>query len=128
MHRRIRRRILPSSEGYGMMKTEKRYQKAENTLKQTLLFIFLIMLVACLRTSAATSLDSIATLDDKGGYKIEKPGTITFIHALVVKGKAEKPQVVIFLPKEKSLYEPMTFNRSFVKDIMKPLPLVPVTE
>jgi len=71
--------------------------------------------------------ESIVQPDDKG-YKIEKPGTITFTVGVVIKGKVEKPQVVIFLPKEKPEYEPFTFNKSFKEDILKPLPLRPVAE
>jgi hypothetical protein len=66
-----------------------------------------------------------ATAPDQGGYKIEKPGTITFTVGVTIKGKVEKPQVVIFLPKEKSQYEPMNFERSFATDIMNPAPLNP---
>jgi hypothetical protein len=106
----------------------KNHQGVEKTMKKMVPILCLMLLFTGLRASAQTSLDSIASPDDKSGYKIDKPGTITFTVSLVIKGKAEKPQVVIFLPKEKSLYEPMTFNRSFIKDIMKPLPLVPVTE
>lgn len=62
------------------------------------------------------------------GYRIEQPGTITFTVGVKIKGKVEKPQVVIFLLKEKSQYREMSFSYSFQKDIYKPLPFIPIIE
>lgn len=62
------------------------------------------------------------------GYRIEQPGTITFTVGVKIKGKVEKPQVVIFLPKERPQYREMSFIHSFRSDIMKPLPFVPIEE
>jgi hypothetical protein len=59
------------------------------------------------------------------GYRIEKPGTITFTVGVKIKGKVEKPQVVIFLPKEKPVYKEITLTRSFYDDIMEALPFEP---
>jgi hypothetical protein len=59
------------------------------------------------------------------GYRIEKPGTITFTVGVKIKGKVEKPQVVIFLPKEKPVYREVTIKHSFYDEIMEPLPLEP---
>jgi hypothetical protein len=59
-------------------------------------------------------------------YRIDKPGTITFTVGVKIKGKVEKPQVMIFLPKEKPFYQKATFSYSFIDDIMKPLPFAPV--
>lgn len=70
---------------------------------------------------------ALASPGDKG-YKIEKPGTITFTVGVVIKGKVEKPQVVIFLPKEKSYHEEFSFVRSFKNDLLKPLPFIPIEE
>jgi hypothetical protein len=108
--------------------TVSRLTERRLSMKKNLIFLLILVLSAGMQVVAAASIDSIATLEDKSGYKIEKPGTITFTVGVLIKGKAEKPQVVIFLPKEKPFYEPMNFDRSFVKDIMKPLPLAPVVE
>jgi hypothetical protein len=59
------------------------------------------------------------------GYRIEKPGTITFTVGVKIKGKVEKPQVMIFLPKEKPVYKEITIAHSFYDDIMEPLPFEP---
>jgi hypothetical protein len=59
------------------------------------------------------------------GYRIEKPGTITFTVGVKIKGKVEKPQVMIFLPKEKPVYKEITLTRSFYGDIMEALPFDP---
>jgi hypothetical protein len=59
------------------------------------------------------------------GYRIDKPGTITFTVGVKIKGKVEKPQVVIFLPKEKPYYRETVITHSFINDIMEPLPLKP---
>jgi hypothetical protein len=65
-----------------------------------------------------------STREDQG-YRIEKPGTITFTVGVKIKGKVEKPQVVIFLPKEKPVYREVTIKHSFYEEIMEPLPLEP---
>jgi hypothetical protein len=62
---------------------------------------------------------------DDPGYHIDKPGTITFTVGVKIKGKVEKPQVVIFLPKEKPYYRETEITHSFLNDIMEPLPLKP---
>jgi len=61
-------------------------------------------------------------------YVVEQPGTITFKHGIVIVGKVEKPQVLIFLPKEKSYYRDIAFARSFAEDIAQPLPFDPIIE
>jgi hypothetical protein len=63
------------------------------------------------------------TKKDDQGYRIDKPGTITFTVGVKIKGKVEKPQVVIFLPKEKPYYRETEITHSFLNDIMEPLPL-----
>jgi hypothetical protein len=42
-----------------------------------------------------------------------------------IKGKVEKPQVVIFLPKEKPVYREVVMKHSFYEELMEPLPLRP---
>jgi hypothetical protein len=62
---------------------------------------------------------------EEQGYRIDKPGTITFTVGVKIKGKVEKPQVVIFLPKEKPVYRNDTLTHSFLSDLMQPLPMNP---
>jgi hypothetical protein len=62
----------------------------------------------------------------ESGYRIDEPGTITFTVGVTIKGKVEKPQVVIFLPKEKPFYRDISFSHSFAGDLLKPLPFAPV--
>jgi hypothetical protein len=66
--------------------------------------------------------------EDNQVYRIEKPGTITFTVGIKIKGKVEKPQVMIFLPKEKPVYKEHMLNRSFEKELSEPLDFSPVTE
>lgn len=61
-------------------------------------------------------------------YRIEKPGTITFTVGARIKGKVEKPQVMIFLPKEKVHYQEITLERTFKQDLLEPLPFVPMVK
>jgi hypothetical protein len=68
--------------------------------------------------SAATG----AAASGGAAYRIDKPGTLTFTGGVKIKGKVEKPQVMIFLPKEKPYYHTTTFSYSFSDEIMKPLP------
>lgn len=62
------------------------------------------------------------------GYRIEQPGTITFTVGVKIKGKIEKPQVIIFLRKEKTIFRDLNFNYSFQDDLDKSLPFEPVLE
>ncbi len=70
--------------------------------------------------------DSLNAETNAAGYRIDKPGTITFTVGVKIKGKVEKPQVMIFLPKEKPFFSKATFSYSFMDDIMKPMPLTPI--
>ena len=65
---------------------------------------------------------------EKNDYLIEQPGTITFTVGVKILGKVEKPQVVIFLSKEKTTYRDISLMYSFEKNIEKPLPFVPITK
>jgi hypothetical protein len=78
---------------------------------------------ACL---SAETKDNAGAGADGMGYHIDKPGTITFTVGIKIKGKVEKPQVMIFLPKEKPVYTKTTFSYSFMQDLMRPLPFEPV--
>ncbi len=62
------------------------------------------------------------------GYRIDQPGTITFTVGVKISGKVEKPQVMIFLPKEKTLYREEVLTRSFSEELAQPLPFTPVIE
>jgi hypothetical protein len=61
-------------------------------------------------------------------FRIDQPGTITFTVGMVIKGKIEKPQVIIFLPKEKTYYRDVKFTHSFADEIGEPLPFIPILE
>lgn len=67
------------------------------------------------------------TIKDQG-YRIDKPGTITFTVGVKIKGKLEKPQVMIFLPKEKTVYRELDYSRSFSEDLLDPLSFTPITQ
>ena len=86
------------------------------------------IILAAPLSAAALKKDSTETAAGGGGgtYRIDKPGTITFMVGVKIKGKVEKPQVMIFLPKEKPYYKKATFSYSFMDDMMKPLPFTPV--
>ena len=76
-----------------------------------------------LQSAAAQVVPPIATgSQEEQGYRIDQPGTITFTVGVKISGKVEKPQVIIFLPKEKTLYRNETFDRSFKKELAEPLP------
>ncbi len=88
----------------------------------------LIAIAACVACCAIASFGqgpADAAGKDGQGYRIDKPGTITFTVGVKIKGKVEKPQVMIFLPKEKPAYKEVTITHSFYDDIMEPLPLKP---
>ncbi|MBN2035532.1 MAG: hypothetical protein JW768_02200 [Chitinispirillaceae bacterium] len=62
------------------------------------------------------------------GYRIDQPGTITFTVGMVIKGKVEKPQVLIFLPKEKTQFRQLEISHSFKEELSEPLPFSPLVE
>jgi len=82
----------------------------------------LIMCAVCIAGTGAWA------AQEQEEYRIDQPGTITFTVGVKIKGKVEKPQVMIFLPKEKPVYRKITFERSFIDDIKKPLPYEPIVE
>jgi len=83
-----------------------------------------LILAAALMAPARAQNDEVDDLAEKG-YKIDKPGTITFTVGVKIVGKVERPQVVIFLPKERSLFRPIVYSRSFSEEIMTPLEFHP---
>jgi hypothetical protein len=92
-------------------------------------YALIVLCGYCISSYAAlpeTKKDTTQAQSEKSSYTIEKPGTITFTVGVKIKGKVEKPQVVIFLPKEKPVYNKTTFSCSFKDDIMEPLPFTPV--
>jgi hypothetical protein len=78
--------------------------------------------------SAAKRTGSGADSSSSPAFRIDQPGTITFTVGMVIKGKIEKPQVIIFLPKEKTFYRDLKFTHSFAGEIGDPLPFTPVVE
>ncbi len=67
-----------------------------------------------------------ASEDQEGSYRIEQPGTITFTVGLQITGKIDKPQVMIFLPKERPVLRDIELSKSFESQIFEPLPFEPV--
>lgn len=100
-------------------------------MKTTQLFAsgLIVLFAYCISLYAAlpeTKMDTVQAQNGKSNYTIEKPGTITFTVGVKIKGKVEKPQVMIFLPKEKPVYKKTALSCSFKDDIMEPLPFNPV--
>ena len=92
-------------------------------------FIFLIYLtVNPVSGTEATKRDTATQGFQQNGYKIDQPGTITFTVGVKIKGKVEKPQVMIFLPKEKTQYKKNVLDHSFSEDLSEPLPYIPIIE
>lgn len=88
----------------------------------------LIIILISTQVLYASKPNETDTPQEDVGYRIDQPGTITFTVGLVIKGKVEKPQVVIFLPKEKTYYRDIEFNFSFKKDVSTSLPFIPIIE
>lgn len=95
-------------------------------VKKTLLMVLCAVLMSVVIVRAAET--GASKQVSEAGYRIDEPGTITFTVGLKIKGKIEKPQVMIFLPKEKSIYREVEFTHSFAEDIEKPLPFIPAVE
>lgn len=92
-------------------------------------FILLIYLIVNpVFSTDATQQDTATQGFQQSGYKIEQPGTITFTVGVKIKGKVEKPQVMIFLPKEKTEYKKDILDHSFSEDLSEPLPYIPIIE
>lgn len=98
------------------------------TIGVTLLIILCFLSILYGKDAAGKDSVNVDTADGESGYRIDQPGTITFTVAVKISGKVEKPQVMIFLPKEKTLYREMIFNRSFKKEIEEPLHMFSTTD
>ena len=99
-----------------------------NTFSTGLLILFICLLLhagsEATQNLPAAPKDTVA----QQGYRIVQPGTITFTVGMVIKGKVEKPQVMIFLPKEKSYFREQEFSHSFREELSTPLPFFPLLE
>lgn len=104
------------------------FQKHRSFCCHTVLLV--LNLCSMASTAAATEHGTSDTPDNapQEQYHIEQPGTITFTVGVKIRGKVEKPQVIIFLPKEKTLYRDEQLNHSFTEDLADPLPFTPITE
>jgi hypothetical protein len=93
-------------------------------------FLLTLLFLICLSYSDQKSKDSVSVNDSSGsqGYRIDQPGTITFTVGVKIKGKVEKPQVMIFLPKEKTIYREIEFSKTYKEDLMTPLPFTPLND
>ncbi|MBN1577207.1 MAG: hypothetical protein JW913_11680 [Chitinispirillaceae bacterium] len=94
-------------------------------LVMTGVLLFSVLLPNTSHATAAGVADSTAVTEQ--GYRIDQPGTITFTVGVKISGKVEKPQVMIFLPKEKTLYREEVLTRSFSDELAQPLPFTPIT-
>jgi hypothetical protein len=91
--------------------------------------LFLVLFTASIAFSQDSDQKITSDEDDEDiQYEVEQLGTITFTVGVKIKGKFEKPQVIIFLPKGKSQFREMDFSYSFKKDIYKSLPFKPIKE
>lgn len=93
----------------------------------SIIVILFILILAVPNVNGENELtkDSDTTVEN---YQVEKPGTITFTTGSKIIGKVEKPQVMIFLVKEKPIYKEITIERSFKEELLLPLPFFPFTE
>jgi hypothetical protein len=91
------------------------------------LIIIVVLLFLPGSGNTVEEIDSVAG-ETQDGYMIEQPGIITFTEGAKIKGKVDKPQVLIFLPKEKSFYKEVQLQRSFINDLLEPLPFIPIIE
>ncbi len=101
--------------------------KGEKNMVKYFKFIFSILIVFSICFSIEPDSSQI-NKEQKGDYQMVEPGTISFTVGVKIKGKFEKPQVLIFLVKEKSQYREMNFSYSFKEDILTPLPFIPIKE
>jgi hypothetical protein len=91
-------------------------------------FILILVIVAAGARAQEPADSTGAAGAGENGYRIDQPGTITFTVGVKIKGKVEKPQVMIFLPKEKTWRRDMRFEHSFREDILAPLEFAPIVE
>jgi hypothetical protein len=96
------------------------------TQKQT--YIHISIIIFALHTFVISQVQQPDKENKESEYRIEKPGTITFTVGVKIIGKVEKPQVMIFLPKEKSIYKTNDLTRSFSSELNEPLPFTPLLE
>jgi hypothetical protein len=107
----------------------------ESPVKQYLLSairaLFCIMITAIVVSAQEPeeeNADQPPAADIRSEFSVEQPGSITFKTGVTIIGNVEKPQVLIFLPKEKSFYREIAFTRSFGKEAAEPMPFEPLSE
>jgi len=102
-------------------------RSASGVIQKLGLWLLPALILSALSAGAQTPESTGATAEPAPQYRVDQPGTITFTVGVRIEGKVERPQVVIFLPKEKPYYREVTFSHSFVEEIDQPLPLRPLT-
>ncbi|MFP4162651.1 MAG: hypothetical protein ACLFQB_08510 [Chitinispirillaceae bacterium] len=90
-------------------------------------FIWIVCVWILMAAGSSRAEEPVDSTEQKD-YRIDDPGTITFTVGTKIKGKVDKPQVMIFLPKERSFYRDMVLTKSFSDEIMQPLPLIPLVD
>jgi hypothetical protein len=88
----------------------------------------LLLVIAGATRAQGDTVPVDSTAQTGPGFRIDQPGTITFTVGVKISGKVEKPQVMIFLPKEKTVYRDEVLSRSFVEELSQPLSFTPVIE
>ncbi|MBN1309456.1 MAG: hypothetical protein JXA18_16170 [Chitinispirillaceae bacterium] len=106
------------------MRRTQRRPDFRRMLSMTVIALFIMLPMDGPAATAAGSADSTVVAEQ--GYRIDQPGTITFTVGVKISGKVEKPQVMIFLPKEKTLYRKEVLTRSFSDELSQPLPFTPL--
>ncbi|MDO5576284.1 MAG: hypothetical protein Q4F84_04335 [Fibrobacter sp.] len=87
-----------------------------------------LLIILLISISSTLGKESDSTQVQQQDYTIDQPGTITFTVVVKIKGKVDKPQVIIFLPKEKPLYQKHVLDHSFSDELSEQLPFVPIFE
>lgn len=95
-------------------------------MRKNIYFIFslitFILTFVVLNVKGENNSTNVKNDTTDANYQIEEPGTITFTAGSKIIGKVEKPQVMIFLVKEKPLYKDITIEYSFKEEILRSLP------
>ncbi|KMQ52231.1 hypothetical protein CHISP_0912 [Chitinispirillum alkaliphilum] len=77
-------------------------------------FVFLISMLLL------STIPALSSEEEEVSYRIEQPGVITFTVGLQIEGRVDKPQVMIFLPKERPVFRNIELKKSFEPQIMQP--------
>jgi len=98
---------------------------AQSKIRQSIVALGVVLLAFLFSPHSAGAQSMPSDSTESGQYSVDAPGTITFTSGSKIEGKVEKPQVIIFLPKQDPVFESNSFEKDYTEDLQRPLTFNP---